>query len=216
MKRPNLFTLDIWQRHENMVLQTLFEALSGLNLYVTINNTEDEITIELVKCIRNVVFKEKYVYSGNIVCQANNQPLGEKDENINRLRKKPDIQWGFINTYADSVDKLERYFTIECKCLGDRCTTDLYVKNGIMRFVLSDYGYGQNEKSGAMVGYIKNDSEEEHLKSVNIQAGRYHLLPIGRCEENVGKAILKLRQEINDRIFLPHNFTLYHYWVCII
>ena len=127
MKRPNLFTLDIWQRHENMVLQTLCEALSVLNLCVTTNNTEDEITIELIKCIRNVVFKEKYVYSGNIVCQANNQPLGGKDESIYRLRKKPDIQWGFINTYADSVEGLERYFTIECKCLSDSGTANAYV-----------------------------------------------------------------------------------------
>jgi hypothetical protein len=215
MERPNLFILDIWQRHENIVLQTLCEALSVLNLCVTTNNTEDEITIELVKCIRNVVFKKKYVYCGNIVCQANNQPLGGKDESINRLRKKPDIQWGFVNIYADSVEGLERYFTIECKCLSDSGTANAYVKNGIMRFVLSDYGYGQNEKSGAMIGYIKDNSEDELFINVNIQADKYHLSPVMRYEDNEGKAILKLKQEIEDREFLPYNFTLHHYWVSI-
>ena len=216
MKRPNLFTLDIWQRHENMVLQTLCEALSVLNLCVTANNAEDEITIELVKCIRNVVFNKKYTYSGNIVCQAHNQPLGGAEESAIRLRKKPDIQWGFINTYADSVEGLERYFTIECKCLSSNSTATAYVKNGILRFVLSDYGYGQNEKSGAMIGYIKENSEDIHFANVNQQTSIYQLFPIARCEDNDAKDIFKLKQEIVDREFVPYAFTLHHYWVNII
>lgn len=214
MIRPSFFSLNIWKRHVNMVLQSLCEALSVLNSHVTICNTEDEITIELVKCIREVVFRKKYDYSGNIVCQANNQPLGIKDENINRLRKKPDIQWGFINAYADNVEGLERYFTIECKCLSKNATANAYVKNGIMRFVLSNYGYGQNEESGAMIGYLKCRLKNELLININIQVSRYNLLPIIRYDEE-STDILKLKQEILARDFSPYNYTLYHYWVNI-
>lgn len=169
MDRPSLYSINIWTQWEQGILQIMTEALSQLDSYVDTDYTENDITAELHKIILRVRFDRQRVTFGNIIFQTQNQPLNAAGEQENQacLRKKPDLQWVFNDENASTPEKSQRYFTIECKCLLTNTEDQNYVKKGIRRFTLDEWGYGRNEKSGMMVAYVKDIDTNKHLRQVN-------------------------------------------------
>jgi len=89
-----------------------------------------------------------------------------------------------------------------------------YVKNGILRFVQAEHGYGKSAPSGAMVGYIRSMTSTNILNEVNGHAARENLsnieLPVaGWCDDGV----TRLEQQLDRPAVLPSPFSLRHLWV---
>ena len=214
MNRPNLYSIDIWAQWERGILQIMTEALSQLNDYVDMNYTENEITVELHKLIINVRFNDRKIAFGNIMLQTQNQPLNAlgEQESQPRLRKKPDLQWVFNDENASTPEKSQRYFTIECKCLSTSTEEQHYVEEGINRFVLDEWGYGRNEKSGMMVAYMKDKDTDKHLYRINKLNDKYPYPLLLICSSE-NEDVCRYIQKFETREFEPMRFNLHHLWV---
>lgn len=214
MNRPSLYSINIWAQWERGILQIMTEALSQLNNYVDTDYTENDITVELHKIILHVRFCNQQIAFGNIMLQTQNQPLnalGEQEEQT-RLRKKPDIQWVFNDENANTPENSQRYFTIECKCLSSSTEEQNYVEKGINRFVLDEWGYGRNEKSGMMVAYMKDKDTDKHLCQINKHNDKYAYPLLIICSSE-NEDVYRYIQKFETREFEPKRFNLNHLWV---
>lgn len=221
MNRPSFRSIDIWADCEKSILYTLSEALVFFREYVDASKTENDITVELCKAITDIRFKKQrdtLADYGNVINQSQNQPVNALGvaENSVSLRKKPDILWVFYDENADVPEKSQRYFTIECKCLSDRTTTRDYVENGISRFVLNECGYGRNEKSSAMIGYIKAENGLSYCKIVNEKNQKRCYPILYKISSGIDSAIIeRYRQDFITREFKPTRFSIHHLWAYI-
>lgn len=216
MNRPSLYSMNIWTQWEQGILQIMKEALSQLDHYVDTDYTENDITVELHKIILRVRFNYQRVTFGNIMLQTQNQPLNAvgEQENQTGLRKKPDLQWVFNDENASTPEKSQRYFTIECKCLLTSAEEQNYVEKGISRFILDEWGYGRNEKSGMMVAYVKDIDIDKHLCQINKHNERYaYSLLISCSREN--EVVYRYIQRFETREFEPKRFNLHHLWMIV-
>lgn len=214
MNRPSLYSIDVWAQWERGILQILSEALPRLCEYVEQDYVEDDITTELYKLILDIKFHRNQITFGTISPQGQNHPsnaLG-KSENKISLRKRPDLQWIFIDENASSPEKSQRCFAIECKCISKSGEEKKYVENGIRRFVLDEWGYGRNEKSSIMIGYMKGGDADGRMCKVNKYSSQYTYPALMICPDE-NKAVCKLIQEFETREFEPKRFKLYHLWV---
>lgn len=214
MNRPSLYSVNVWEQWERGILNILLEALPQLCDYVEQDYVEDDITTELYKLIMDITFHNRQITFGTIIPQAQNQPINPlgKQENKTRLRKRPDLQWIFNDENASTPEKSRRCFTIECKCLSKSGEEKKYVEKGISRFVLDEWGYGKNEKSAIMIGYMKDESVDKRLCKVNEYNDKceYPLLIICHSEN---KAVCRYIQKFETREFEPKCFRLHHLWV---
>ena len=146
--------------------------------------------------------------------QTPNQPLNAlgEQENQTRLRKKPDLQWVFNDENAGTPEKSERFFTIECKCLSTSTEEHNYVDKGISRFVLDEWGYGRNEKSGIMVAYMKDKDKDKHLCRINKHNDKYAYPLLIICSSE-NEDVYRYIQKFETREFEPKRFSLHHLWV---
>lgn len=214
MNRPSLYSVNIWTQWEHGILQILTEALSQLDHYVDADYTENDITVELHKLILRVRFNNQKIAFGNIMLQTQNQPLnasGEPEDQA-RLRKKPDLQWVFNDESASIPENCQRYFTIECKCLSTSTEEQNYVEKGISRFVLDEWGYGRNEKSGMMVAYMKDKNTDKHLCQINRHNDKYAYPLLIICPSE-NEDVCRYIQKFETREFEPKCFHLHHLWV---
>lgn len=214
MNRPSLYSINIWTQWENGILQIMKEALSQLDGYVDTDYTENDITVELYKIILHVVFHNQKTVFGNIMIQTQNQPLnalGER-ENQARLRKRPDLQWVFYDKHANTPENSQRFFTIECKCVSTSMEEKNYVEKGINRFVLEEWGYGKNEKSGMMVAYVKDKDTDKHLCQIN-KHNDEHEYPLLIICSGENEDVCRYIQRFETREFEPKRFELNHLWV---
>lgn len=219
MNRPSFYSIDIWASCEKSILLILSKALEDLHNYTDASKDEDMITVDLDKIIARVRHNRTHktlADYGNVICQAQNQPLNAIGvaENDISLRKEPDLLWAFYDVYAISPEKSQRYFTIECKCLSANIHDKNYVVEGIKRFILDDWGYSRYEKSGAMVGYIKQNTVAHHLEAVNdhISKQRYPTM-MGVISNST--TVNTYIQQFTTRDFEPQSFTLHHLWANI-
>ncbi|MDR1629158.1 MAG: hypothetical protein LBS36_02960 [Oscillospiraceae bacterium] len=216
MNRPSFQSIDIWAEWEKDILMILVEALPSLCNVNDMTNDENDITVQLYKIILTVRYNKQKITFGNIVLQTQNQPVNALcvSENESSLRKKPDLLWVFNDENADTPEKSQRYFTIECKCLSTTADDKNYVEKGISRFILNDWGYGRNEKSAAMIGYIKDINSNVHLCRV-VEHSKKHNYPeiLEYVCEN--KHVYRYTQTFETREFEPRNFTLHHLWTHI-
>ncbi len=215
MNRPSLYSIDIWTHWENGILSFLIEALGELSKVAIPTDDENTITDSLHKTVLTIKFKRDKITFGSIVRQTQNQPIYAVgvSENETSLRKKPDLLWVFNDENATTPEKSQRYFTIECKCLSTEEKDKDYVEKGVSRFILNDWGYGRNEKSGAMIGYIKQYDAGKHYICINKHNSINNYPTI--IESSKLNAISKYIQSIEIREFEPKEFTLYHLWTCI-
>lgn len=214
MNRPSLYSIDIWSQWECGILKLMTEALSQLDNYVDTDYTENDITVELHKIILHVKFRNQKIAFGNIMLQTQNQPLNAlgEQESQTRLRKKPDLQWVFNDENANAPENSQRYFTIECKCLSTSTEEQNYVDKGIGRFVLDEWGYGRNEKSGMMVAYMKDKDKDKHLCQINKHNDEYAYPLLIICSSE-NEDVYRYIQEFETREFEPKHFNLHHLWV---
>ncbi len=82
MSRPNLFTLDIWGRHVDLVLEVFECALEALEAESALPEKEDPLNRELLFRARTENYrltKEGRGCTSNIYYECANQPV-ENDE----------------------------------------------------------------------------------------------------------------------------------------
>ncbi len=214
MNRPSLYSIDIWTQWERGIVQIMTEALSQVDSYVDIDDTENDITVELYKIILRVRFNHQRVNFGSIMIQTQNQPVNAVGEHENQtgLRKKPDLQWVFNDENANTPEKSQRFFTIECKCLSTSTEEQNYVEKGISRFTLNEWGYGRNEKSGMMVAYVKDMDWDKHLRQINKHNKRYTYPLLIICSSE-SEDVCRYIQNFETREFEPMRFKLHHLWM---
>ncbi len=70
-----------------------------------------------------------------------------------RNSKKPDLTFR-PPTYLDVVDGTAWGWFVECKIVDGSSSVGLYVKHGVLRFSLGEYG--ARMASGAMLGYVRD------------------------------------------------------------
>lgn len=217
MSRPNLFTLDIWGRHENLVLEVFQRALVGLESKPDLPEDERELN-------RKLYFRAKEEnlrltragrgLAGTIVPDSSNLPLGEDAESRARERKRPDFQCELIDAQAGEY----LVYALECKRLGERSSggsvfNKLYTEKGVKRFMNPKWGYGEGAASGAMIGYLQSMSSDEILKQVNVYAKKTKVPAIKReGDEWVDRGVTRLTQTLNRKVD-PSPFRLSHLWL---
>lgn len=203
--RPSLTQSVSWEKIVEQIHELLKAALLQLLQYDTLpiaeerQGTNDTLNWCLYQCIQSIELK--YALS----------PVAHFGEE-NAQRKKPDFNWQWIDSTADPFSR--RVFVVECKRLGMR--TDLsreYVLNGMLRFILEEYGYSANEDLGTMIAYIQSGSSLDRiLESVNKHARDRSVSPIPYpCLWN-NNGLTVLQHQINRQL-TPTLLTLEHYWV---
>lgn len=220
--RPRLSALDLWQRHEERVLKILGLALEKLRCKQALPEAEDPINRELCFCIRSANHElqrnGRGIYS-TVMYEARNQPLAEDEGQPKRELKRPDFQWGFVNSLEPNPDLADMFYTIECKRLGkpkrrDRVFNANYIIKGICRFRDADYGYGKGTSSGAMIGYVQSMELGGILSEVNATAKQENI-PILRLSSKgwqKGKTS-RLDHALSRPKVPPTPFELRHLWV---
>jgi len=216
MSRPNIFRLNTWSRHEKNILALLFKALDSLKIDKLADMSENKISRKLYLELRHNVALEGLSY--NVVLEAANQPVLNEKPNIERERKRPDIQILWTNPHEEDINKYQREYIIECKRLGnplrkDRILTTEYVTKGIFRFISKEYGYAKGVSSSAMIGYVQNMELDDILHEVNVAAGIYSISPIDSPAKGWQTGgITHLEQKLIRTEVDPANFGLRHLW----
>lgn len=217
MSRPNLFTLDTWGRHENLVLEVFQCALLRLEAESELPEKEDELNRMLLFRVRSEnyrLIKEGRGCYSNIYYECSNQPVVEDKERAGREWKRPDFMCGLVDAGAEA----DLFFVLECKRLGRPSSpgwilNENYTYHGVLRFVDPDWGYGEGAASGAMIGYLQTMSPDEILKEVNGYAERVNVPTIDRTEGHwIDRGVTRLNQPL-DRKMSPSPFTLRHLWL---
>jgi len=126
--------------------------------------------------------------------------------------------WGMIDTNENDAQLREKFYTIECKRLGkklrsDRVFNELYIENGVRRFITEEHGYAKWDSEGSMVGYVQSMDPEDILREVNDMANVHATPPlpppIKGWISNGTSVIIHTFQ----RPWSPSSFTLRHYWI---
>ena len=144
--------------------------------------------------------------------EAKNPPSPSDPVRTQRENKMPDMRWVFNNPQATSVDDMFKEFVVECKRLTNPRSSYAreYVMSGIKRFIDSDWGYAQDMKSGAMVGYVQEISFDEATSSVATRNTQESLPKLQQTERN-GEVSATFDQMLN-RPFPVSPFRLFHIW----
>lgn len=210
--QPRLSQLPLWERHVEVVLAVLRDALQILSERWPTGGELDRNRF-LVEClllaIRDRYEKGLHTIDSPIFNEARNQPspetAGEPPE-----RKIPDFQSGYIDHLAPDPLYSAKYFVIECKRLGDATFNENYVKKGIVRFIDPDFRYGNNVKSGAMVGYVEGAPLDSIIEAVNAVLEGHGIAPLSH---DLQSHPLNELNHLLIRSFPESPFTLSHFWI---
>ncbi len=217
MIRPNLLTLDTWRRHENLVLEVFQCALLRLEAESELPEREDDLNRKLLFHVRGEnyrLIKEDRGCHSNIYSECGNQPVVKDQDRADREWKRPDFMCGLVDAQAES----DLFFALECKRLGRPSSpgwilNENYTKHGVLRFVDPDWGYGEGETSGAMIGYCQTMSGDDILKEVNGYGKKVKMPSLHReADEWIDRSVTRLNQEL-DRKVSPSPFRLRHLWL---
>lgn len=217
MSRPNLFTLDTWGRHEQLVLEVFQCALLRLKRESQLPEDENELN-------RTLYFRAKeenlrLIRAGRglrstIVPDRGNLPLKEHAESRARESKRPDFQCELIDDQAGEY----MVYALECKRLGRPkppgwVLNRNYSTDGVRRYMDSESGYGEGAVSGAMIGYVQTMSPGDILKEVNSYAEKIEVPAIkSESDKWNDRGTTQLNQTL-DREVAPSPFTLHHLWL---
>lgn len=217
LSRPNLFTLDTWGRHENLVLEVFQCALVCLESESNLPEDEDELNRKLYFLAlkeNHRLLREGRGRESPIMYESRNQPTAETRKPLAREWKRPDFKCGFV----DSQSKYPLFLDVECKRLGKPSSgrtvfNKLYTEEGVKRFTDPELGYGEGAASGAMIGYLQSMLSDEILKQVNRYAKKTKVPAIKReGDEWVDRGVTRLTQTL-DRKVVPSPFSLGHLWI---
>ena len=150
-------------------------------------------------------------------------PHDRSEMSVGRERKIPDFKWGFVDhaSFDDpaSDHKGEQDFDIECKRLGKKIAsgalTQKYVQNGILRFLTDVHRYGEDQSSGAMIGYVENMELDDILNEVNetIESQSVSIPTLSQPAEGWQETATSHLDHEFERTFPESPFHLYHFWI---
>jgi len=224
VSRPNLFELPVWEHFEQSVQEIFDRGLLALAEEPRLPLEEDPLNRRLLHCCRranHALRKEGRGLPSPIFYEANNQPLADDPDRASRLRKRPDFQCGLHDDLAEDPDKSDLFYTIECKRLGQPTRPDWvlnrnYVGNGILRFIMAEWGYAEGAPSGMMIGYIQTMEPEQILSEVNeasLAQGVSLISPSPQAWTTQGLTILN--PHVIVRNLEPRMVCLSHHWLDI-
>ena len=214
--QPKLTDLDLWTFYEHRFIRLLHEALAALRERSPTEN-EPELNRQLFFAVQDVTFKASQLgeHLPAFIPEAKNPPSPSDPERTHREDKIPDFRWAFNDPQAKKSDDMRKEFVVEAKRLANprsRFATE-YVRSGINRFIDPDWGYAQDMKSGAMVGYIQEitfDDATSHVTGRNAK----ETLPKLRQTERNSETSATFDQLLN-RPFPINPFKLFHIWARI-
>lgn len=168
----SLIPRNLWHRHELRVLDVLRDALSELATRKDLPGCEVALNRELLHVVRRVNrihLKNGRGLPNPILFDVTNQPVNNPESRqMQSEAKRPDFLWGMVDTRGDK----DLFFAVECKRLGapPSLSWDLnknYVLRGVARFSRLPHAYGQECRSGAMIGYVQSMNHEDIYAEVN-------------------------------------------------
>lgn len=219
MNGPRILDLPLWKRHEQRVLEVLRSALTRLCESGIANNGELDLNRELYFCMIDVNEENRDsggdCLDGSPVLDAPNQPTPDTEGSASE-RKKPDLQWSYMDQQELDPRRRRRSFVIECKLLGSpsesgRKYNDQYVSDGIIRFVHPDWRYGMDVDTGAMVGYIRSLEPQQILAEIN-SALASNSIALLTPRSSAATSLIELEHSLN-RSFGFSPFRLVHLWI---
>jgi hypothetical protein len=214
--------IDLWANHEARILEIVTLALKMLITELDLPENEDRLNRKLFFCIhranRQLVDANKHL-DWPLTYEARNQP--DADDSVRALRegKRPDFIWAIYDHLEPDPEKSAKYFVLECKRLGTPPYPGYklnvnYIKTGINRFVLAEWGYGKSCRSGIMIGYAQSMEMEDILKEVNTEGSAHSLSGIELSSKPfITRSVNRLEQELHRPEVLPTPFSLRHLWV---
>jgi hypothetical protein len=216
MSRPNLLDLKTWKSHEDRVLEVFQNALLRLGAARELPEREDDLNRKLFLLARKenyrLIRRGRGTHS-NLYYEACNQPAADDAERAGREAKIPDFQCGFV----DAQEGVDRFLAIEGKRLGKPSSSgwvlnENYVNNGVRRFVNSEWAYGEDAESGAMVGYIQTMDFGSILNEVT-QSGSAISIPVIATKARRSRGSVITLEHVLQRPFPESPFALRHFWV---
>lgn len=218
MTQPNLYDLNLWQRHESRVLEVFQEALRDLARRDDLPEEENPLNRRLLRHVRSANYrlvKARRGTQSNIYYEANNQPLESDEDRTARESKRPDFKCGIVDADAE----VDLFLDIECKRLGFPSSPSWvfnrnYTTNGVRRFDDPEWGYGADCPSGVMIGYLQSMDFDQVLDEVNTLGEQEGYFNIEREREWEHDSATTLHQGL-DRRTPPSQFTLRHLWIAL-
>lgn len=214
--RPQLTSIDLWQRHEQRCLQTLRDAVIRLTA-----GPADEGELELNRRLYRAIIAVQGADAHNgreqlsvVVPEGRNPPFDADPVRTAREYKVPDFYWAYVDYLAPAPEAVARQFVVECKRLTgatkDWDYTAQYVHAGILRFATEEHGYGKGVPSGAMVGYLQAIDPDQALAEINACATAQGITPLV-VRNHPTNATTELDHKL-ERPFRDSPFFLTHLW----
>jgi hypothetical protein len=224
-RRTTLTSQKLWQNHETRILRVVSLALQMLRREgVPLSYNEDQINRRLYFLIqranRKLLATEQHL-DWPLYYEARNQPNADDPVRAIRERKRPDFKWGICDHSEPDPDRSFKQYDIECKRLGAPTKKSPgwyfnrnYIVNGVVRFTMVKWSYGQATSSGAMIGYIQSMGMNQILKEVNASAKSISIPDIKLDKAGwKSKGISRLDHRL-DRPAVPLTpFDLRHLWI---
>lgn len=223
MSQPRISKLNTWENFRTTIFTVIREALCLLRESENLPQIEDSpaqanLNRKLYFCFRKICHRKKLNYHLPSL-NGKNPPVDELTEPEPRENKLPDFQWQHVDHTADAAN-CARHFVVECKRLGKPSSPNWnlnqnYVNNGINRFISREHGYGKNDDTCGMIGYVQNMSFSEILDEINneikITAEPISILrppKSGWTEFGVSEI-----EQTLMRVFAISPFVLQHFWI---
>jgi hypothetical protein len=220
-RRPLSHFIALWNRHVLLYSEVFSVALQELSESASISGDEDAISEILCLILNRVCFnfgKSRNQELQTPYWEAPIQPVTRDELRGGKIKKRPDFTCKCINPWADSHEKYEISFHVECKLLGYPTSAtwilnENYVKNGIKRFDSKIHEYGKRADSGMMIGYIISMTPEEIESEVNVYQKKHasEYTQIKFLFDTI--TLFKTRQDIKRKNVMPARFKLIHFWV---
>jgi hypothetical protein len=232
MVRPRLGQ-NTWGKQKELAIEVLLLALAKLQTESNLPQDEKLLSRKLYIYYQQanheiwVSSKGKKGFEYLPVQESNNPPSIDDEERAKREDKIPDL---FLCTFQDHVEIIrtgkilsgQKYLVAECKCLGKTRKSGWnlnrnYIENGVLRFILEEYGYAQDQDLGIMVGYVQNMDFSDILQEVNTYSNsntkNLPITPLLLSVQGWQQAGISFLAHKINRKFPISPFPLQHYWV---
>lgn len=216
--QPRLSQVPLWDRHVDLVLTVIRDALGLLAARKFVGN-EVELNRALYECVlqanRDRFDAGLAALDVAIMWESRNQPTPSTATGTAE-RKIPDFQCGYVDHLCKDPLLSAKAFVIECKRLGQPTPSGWdfnahYVADGVVRFVDAGWQYGKHVGSGAMVGYLDGTRMKDVLVEVNV-AATSQSLPKLTYQARPSAPLHELKHTLT-RSFPESPFELTHLWI---
>lgn len=203
------------------MLSFILLALVRLREMDTLPEDENEINRLLSLCFReiNEVLAETNEHFDHLpMHETRIQPHQLHDEDTGCEDKRPDFQWQFRDAQETDWMLRQKSYTIECKRLGKRTSGHNlnrdYVINGVRRFLLREWSYGEFCRSGVLIGYVQNLALERITEEIDKALQSYKLPVFGVVSPSFDRRNLFRVDQLLDRTeYQPYQFSIKHLWL---